>query len=94
MTYIYSRKAYTDDTEFADIVESTALEATSQQHHTELIQEHYPDLTIEPYYTYEHGGMLIEPSLRCQFDSSADAFVAYDDKQELEDRLAEINDSL
>ena len=94
MTLIYSRKAYNKDKEFAKIVESTALEASSQEHHTELIQEYYPNLIVTPYYTYEHGGMIIESFMRCDFDSSVDAFVATDDEKELKERLLTINEDL
>ena len=94
MTLIYSRKAYQGDTEFAEVVEATANQADSQAHHTELISEHYPDLEVIPYYTYEHGGMMIEPTRRCQWDSSADAFVATNDHDELADYLNAINTDL
>jgi len=80
MTLVYSRKAYTDDTEFAELVESTAHQANSQEHHIKLIKAELPDdMVVTPYYTYEHDGMVIELLQRCQFDSSADAFVATND---------------
>ena len=93
-TLIYSRKAYTEDTEFTEVVESTAAEANNQEHHIELIQAHYPDLIVEPYYTYEHGGMMIESHKRCEWDSSADAFVAYENESNLLDKLLAINEDL
>ena len=94
MVHIYSRKAYTADTAFGRIVEETASIADSREHHTELIQEEFPDLTVVPYYTYEHGGTMIEAHKRCAFDSSADAYVAYDDPGELDDVLLAINSDL
>jgi len=96
MTLVYSRKAYTEDTEFAELVESTANQANSQEHHIELIEAKLPDdMVVTPYYTYEHGGMMIEPYQRCQFDSSADAFVATNDTDlKVGDILLAINTEL
>ena len=94
MTYIYSRKAYQEDEEFADIVESTANEASNLLHHMELIQEHYPELQVVQLWTYEHSGMSIDTFKRCQWDSSADAFAVTDDMNELEQQLDQINKDL
>ena len=94
MTHIYSRKAYQDDEEFADIVESTASEANNLLHHMELIQEQYPDLQVVQLWTYEHSGMSIDTFKRCQWDSSADAFAVTDDMNELEQQLDQINEDL
>ena len=94
MTYIYSRKAYQDDEEFADIIESTASEANSLAHHMELIQEQYPDLQVVQLWTYEHSDMSIDTFKRCQWDSSADAFAVTDDMNELEQQLDQINEDL
>lgn len=94
MTYLYSRKAYQEDMEFAEIVESTAEEANSLTHHIQLIQEHYPNLTVVQLWTFEHSGMSIDTFKRCQWDSSADAFAVTDNMEELEERLAIINKDL
>lgn len=94
MTLIYSRKAYHDDAEFASIVESTAMEANNLEHHIELINKYYPELTTVQLWTYEHSGMRIETFQRCSWDSSADAFAATDDHDELQTKLAEINEEL
>ena len=94
MTHIYSRKAYNNDKDFADVVESTASEANSLTHHMELIQEHYPDLQIVQLWTYEHSGMSIDTFKRCQWDSSADAFAVTDNMDELEQQLNQINEDI
>lgn len=94
MTYIYSRKAYHDDEEFAEVVESTSNIANSLEHHMELIQAEYPELEVVQLWTYEHSGMSIDQFKRCQWDSSADAFAVTDDIADLGERLAAINEEL
>lgn len=94
MTYLYSRKAYQEDMEFAEIVESTAEKANNLTHHIQLIQEHYPNLTVVQLWTFEHSGMSIDTFKRCQWDSSADAFGCYDNRLEFEEKLEEINSTL
>ena len=94
MTHVYSRKAYQEDEAFAQVVESTANLANNKEHHIELIQEEYPDLTIVPLWTYEHSGMSIDTFQRCSFDSSADAFGATSDLTELDEVLSTINEEL
>ena len=94
MTYIYSRKAYNEDEEFADIVESTASEANNLEHHMELIGNEYPDMYVVQLWTYEHSGMSIDTYRRCSWDSSADAFAVTDDIDELHEILNEINEEL
>jgi len=86
MTHVYSRKAQIqDDDQFAEVVETTAKLANNKDHHMELIQEHYPDLTIVPLWTYEHSGMSID---------TFDAFGATSDLTELDEVLSTINDEL
>lgn len=94
MTYIYSRKAYDGDEEFADVVLSTAAEADNLGHHMRLIGEEYPDLEVVQLWTYEHSGMSIDQFKRSQWDSSADAFAVTDNPDELEERLQSINEGL
>ena len=94
MTHIYSRKAYHDDSTFMEVVESTAQEANNLEHHMDLIQDEYPDLQIVQLWTYEHSGMSIDTFKRCTWDSSADAFAATDDMDELEHVLSVINEDL
>jgi hypothetical protein len=93
-TLIYSRKAYNKDTKFAEIVETTALQARNQEEHADLIQEYYPKHTIEILYTYEHGGMAIERTRSCKWDSSADAFGAYKKEDQLIKEIKKINATL
>ncbi|MBT5492634.1 hypothetical protein HOK00_10570 [bacterium] len=93
-TLIYSRKAYNKDTKFAEIVETTALQARSQEEHADLIQEYYPKHTIEVLYTYEHGCMAIERTMSCRWDSSADAFAAYKKEDQLIKAIEDINKTL
>jgi len=93
-TLIYSRKAYRQDTKFAQIVEETAKEARSLSHHKELVQKHYPKHTIVELYTYEHSGMCIEKFRRCQWDSSLDGMAAFKNEKALDSKLNEINDEL
>jgi len=94
MTLIYSRKAYTEDEEFADIVEDTASQANNLAHHKDLIQDEYPKLKVVQLWTYEHSGISIDTFRRCQWDSSADAFAVTDNWDELEAELARINEGL
>lgn len=94
MTLIYSRKAYNEDAQFAEVVEATANEANNLEHHMDLIQEEYPDLQIIQLWTYEHSGMSIDTFKRCTWDSSSDAFAATDDMNELEIILTAINKEL
>lgn len=55
----------------------TSEEASGPEDHLDRIQARYPKYRIVPLYTYEHSGMRIDRFLRCQFDSSSDAFGGY-----------------
>lgn len=89
---LYSRKAYSSDKKFKETVEETAKIASSLENHRDLISKRYPKYTIVPLYTYEHSGMCIEKARSCQFDSSADAFGAYLEKEaDLDVFIVEIN---
>lgn len=93
-TLVFSRKAYQEDEKFAQAVLNTAKIANSKEHHIELLQELYPNYIIEPLWTYEHSGMIIDRFCRCRWDSSADAFCAYKNEEQLEEKLKCINESL
>ena len=94
MTHVFSRKAYSKEKRFAEVVWSTFKKASSKEHHMELIQKKFPKHTIVPLYTFEHGSIQIEKFKRCQFDSSEDAFAAYLNEESLDKKLDKINKML
>jgi len=94
MVYIYSNKAYHKDEDFTIDVGQTYDEAYSKEHHIELLEEIYPDMTVIPLWTYEHNCLIIETYCRDKFDSSADGFAVYNDREEFEDELRRINKEL
>ena len=98
-TMIFSRKMdnygiYSGNKDFKKNVLSTSEMANSQEHHIELLEELYPEHTITPLWTFEHGGVCLELSPSCRWDSSADAFGAYKNNGEFGKLFASINDSV
>jgi hypothetical protein len=95
---IYSKKMenfgiYTGDKDFKDAVLRTFENANSQEHHVELLEAIYPDYTIIPLWTFEHGGVCLEYSPSCSFDSSSDAFGAYKNEDTFDNLFSSINNS-
>ena len=94
-TMIYTKKAYNQDKQFGIDVMDTMMEASSMERHLKLMEDLYPDHTIEMLWTHEHGGpYVIERSPSCRFDSSMDGMCAYKDEADLDEYILYINDEL
>ncbi len=94
-TLIYVRKNYVghnaSEKQFQRDVEDTQEYAYSVENHIEKLQAIYPDYTIIPLYTYEHGEKCIETYKRCQWDSSLNGMAAFKNREDLDKKLIEIN---
>jgi hypothetical protein len=96
-TMIFSKKLdkmgiYKGNESFKKNVLETSKIANNHQHHIELLENLYPNHTIIPLWTYEHGEVILEKYPSCSFDSSTDAFAAYKIEQDFDDLFNQIND--
>jgi len=100
---VYSMKfnkngMYEGNKNFSENIIETSSIAKNKQEHIELLENIYPDYTILPMYSFEHGAgcysLDFEPNQTYYgFDSSEDAFVAYKNVEKMETVVREINNS-
>jgi hypothetical protein len=96
---VFSRKLrnnglYKGNETFAKEVLRTANIARSKEDHIELLKNRFPNYIIVPLWTYEHSSFCLELSPSCQFDSSADAFAAYKNKNKFDKEFKKINEEI